>query len=213
MTDANDELLAIRCQLGERAAFDALIDRYAERLRGYARRVAAQEAEVDDLVQDVWLRVLRGLPGLRDPARFRSWLFGIAHRVLIDRLRSRYAAPVEDSTDAADPSSGRRPLADEADLQQLHADRDQVERGMAVLAPPDREAVWLFHFEQLTLDEIAVATSVPVGTVKSRLHRARRQMRLALETDDDAPTNGAEDRASTPDRSNNDRSQNDEGDR
>ncbi len=187
MTDAKDELLAIRCQLGEREAFDALIERYAERLRGYARRVAAQEAEVDDLVQDTWLRVLRGLPGLRDPARFRSWLFGIAHRVLVDRLRSRYAAPVEDSTEDA-----ARPLADEADLQQEHVDRDQVERGMAVLTPPDREAVWLFHFEQLTLDEIALATSVPVGTVKSRLHRARKQMRLALGTNpNDATANDA----------------------
>lgn len=195
MTDANDELLAIRCQLGEREAFDALIERYAERLRGYARRVAAQEAEVDDLVQDIWLRVLRGLPGLRDSARFRSWLFGIAHRVLIDRLRSRYAAPVEDSTEADD-----RPLADEADLQQDHVDRDQVERGMAVLSPPDREAVWLFHFEQLTLDEIAAATSVPVGTVKSRLHRARKQMRLALDVneDDTGPADSGQGFTSTP---------------
>jgi len=195
MTDANDELLAIRCQLGEREAFDALIERYAERLRGYARRVAAQEAEVDDLVQDTWLRVLRGLPGLRDPARFRSWLFGIAHRVLIDRLRSRYAAPAEDSTEADD-----RPLADEADLQQDHVDRDQVERGMAVLSPPDREAVWLFHFEQLTLDEIAAATSVPVGTVKSRLHRARKQMRLALDAtaDDTAAADSGQGSTTTP---------------
>lgn len=194
MSDANDELLAIRCQLGEREAFDALIERYAERLRGYARRVAAQEAEVDDLVQDTWLRVLRGLPGLRDPARFRSWLFGIAHRVLIDRLRSRYAAPAEDSTEADD-----RPLADEADLQQDHVDRDQVERGMAVLSPPDREAVWLFHFEQLTLDEIAAATSVPVGTVKSRLHRARKQMRLALDaTADDSAAADSGQGSTTP---------------
>ncbi|MBY6204129.1 RNA polymerase sigma factor [Halomonas denitrificans] len=180
MTDANDELLAIRCQLGEREAFDALIERYADRLRGYVWRVAANDAEVDDLVQDTWLRVLRGLPGLRDPARFRSWLFGIAHRVLVDRLRSRYAAPPEDSSDDADAS-----LADGADLEQLHVDRDQVERGLSVLTPPDREAVWLYHFEQLTLDEIAGATSVPVGTVKSRLHRARKQMRRVLETNAD----------------------------
>lgn len=176
MTDAHDELLAIRCQLGERPALDELIDRYANRLRGYVRRVAASEAEADDLVQDIWLRVLRGLPGLRDPARLRSWLFGIAHRVLIDRLRSRYAAPDE----VVDETAESR-LADAADLQQLHVDRDQVERGMAVLTPPDREAVWLFYFERLTIEEIAEAASVPPGTVKSRLHRARQQMREALE--------------------------------
>ena len=68
----SDELLAIRCQLGERDAFDELIERYADRLRGYVRRFSNQASETDDLVQDIWLRVLRALPGLREPARLRA---------------------------------------------------------------------------------------------------------------------------------------------
>ena len=170
-----DELLAIRCQLGEREAFDALIDRYAHRLRGFVRRVADSEAEADDLVQETWLRVLRGLPGLRDPRRLRSWLFGIAHRVLIDRLRSRYAEPDHAPVDA---------LADGADLQAEHLRHDQVERGLAALAPPEREAVVLFHLEGLSLAETAEVMAVPVGTAKSRLHRARSRLRAALEATD-----------------------------
>ncbi len=170
-----DELLAIRCQLGERSAFDELIERYADRLRGYVRRVANSESEADDLVQDTWLRVLRGMPGLREPARLRSWLFGIAHRVLIDRLRLRYAEPAHAPIEV---------LVDEADLQDEHLRQDQVEHGLAALAPPEREAVVLFYLEQLSLAEMAEVTAVPVGTVKSRLHRARTRLRAVLETND-----------------------------
>lgn len=167
-----DELLAIRCKLGERAAFDELIERYADRLRSYVRRVADSDVEADDLVQDTWLRVLRGMPGLRDPARLRSWLFGIAHRVIIDRLRLRYAEPAHAPVEV---------LVDEADLQDEHLRHDQVERGLAALAPPEREAVVLCYLEQLSLAEMAEVTAVPIGTVKSRLHRARTRLRAVLE--------------------------------
>ena len=66
-----DELLAIRCQLGEREAFDALIDRWHEPLHHYARRVAGTDEGADDVIQDVWLRVLRGIARLKDPSRLR----------------------------------------------------------------------------------------------------------------------------------------------
>lgn len=167
-----DELLAIRCQLGERSAFDELIERYADRLRGFVRRVACSDSEADDLVQDTWLRILRGLPGLREPARLRAWVFGIAHRVMIDRLRLRYAEPAHAPIES---------LADEADLQAEHLKRDQVERGLAALAPAEREAVVLFYLEQLPLAEMAEVMAVPVGTVKSRLHRARARLRTVLD--------------------------------
>src|SRR4051812_23187894 len=88
-----DALLAVRCQLGERAAFDELIRRWAEPLRRYVRRVAGDAGAADELVQDIWLGVLQGIRRLQEPSRFRSWLFGIAHRRLMDSLRERYAAP------------------------------------------------------------------------------------------------------------------------
>jgi DNA-directed RNA polymerase specialized sigma24 family protein len=90
----NLELLAVRCQLGEREALDALVARWHLPLWKYARRLTGSEAAADDAVQDVWLRVLRGLPGLREPAHLRPWIFGIARRVLMDRLRAQYAAPM-----------------------------------------------------------------------------------------------------------------------
>lgn len=177
----SDELLAIRCQLGERDAFDELIERFAGRLHGYARRFATSDSEADDLVQDTWLRVLRGLPGLREPARLRAWIFSITHRVIVDRLRSRYAEP----TDAP-----MEELADQADLQADHLQRDQIERGLAALAPAEREVLVLYYLEQMPQLEIADVLSVPLGTVKSRLHRARTQIRAVLQSTETAIPTG-----------------------
>src|SRR5574338_965862 len=88
-----DELLAIRCQLGERAAFEELIRRWNDPLWRYVRRIAGEDDGAADLVQEIWLRVIRGMSRLREPARLRPWLFGVARRVAMDRLRQRYAAP------------------------------------------------------------------------------------------------------------------------
>ena len=105
MTD-NLELLAVRCQLGERQALDALVARWHLPLWKYARRLTGGEEAADDVVQDVWLRILRGLPGLREPARLRPWIFGIARRVLMDRLRAQYAAPPIADVDVGDRRRG-----------------------------------------------------------------------------------------------------------
>jgi RNA polymerase sigma factor (sigma-70 family) len=90
-TAAHDEWLVLRCQLGEREAFDRLIARWHPLLWRYAVRLTNDSDTAADVVQEVWLRVLRGLPALRDAARFRAWLFGIARRVLMDRLLDRIA--------------------------------------------------------------------------------------------------------------------------
>lgn len=80
-----DELLALHCQLGDPAACDELILRWALPLHRHALRVSGNPATADDVVQDVWLVVMQGIACMRDPAQFRSWLFGIAHRQLMSR--------------------------------------------------------------------------------------------------------------------------------
>ena len=86
---AEDELIVIRCQLGERDAFDALIGRWHGPLWLYARRIAGSDDAAHDVTQDVWVRVLRGLPGLRDPARVRGRGCSASRGAsLMDRLRA-----------------------------------------------------------------------------------------------------------------------------
>ena len=106
----HDERLALRCLLGEPAAFDELVARWHPGIWRYARRMAGNDHEADNLAQDVWLRVVRGLPRLEEPARIRAWIFGIARRVLMDRLRVRYATPVmaEVELDTLDGPGRRR---------------------------------------------------------------------------------------------------------
>ena len=167
-----DERIVLRCQLGERAAFDDLIRRWAAPVAAYARRVSQDEDAAADLAQDIWLRAFRGIDRLREPRRFRSWLFGIAHRAFADALRRRYATPAfvsDEIEDVADDGAGD------------HEDMDRMELGLAKLPPVEREVLTLFYLQELALEEIADVLAIPAGTVKSRLHRARRLLRQELE--------------------------------
>ncbi|MFJ4670035.1 RNA polymerase sigma factor [Kitasatospora purpeofusca] len=93
----------MRCQLGEREAFGELVDVWHAPLRRYLRGVAGGSPDTaDDLAQETWVAVLRGLPGLRHPERFAPWLFTVARRALTNHLRQAYRAP-ETSPRAAEP--------------------------------------------------------------------------------------------------------------
>ncbi|WP_051742118.1 RNA polymerase sigma factor [Kitasatospora sp. MBT66] len=187
-----DALLVVRCQLGEREAFGELVDVWHAPLWRYLRGVSGGSPHLaDDLSQETWVAVLRGLPGLRRPERFAPWLFTIARRVLSNHLRREYRAPETSArTRAAETSSetgtGTATAADteaavEADqvLDDLLTTM-QVEAGLGDLPPQEREVLILFHLEDLPLAVCAEVLGVPTGTVKSRLHRARRMLRSAL---------------------------------
>lgn len=165
-----DELLAIRCQLGERDAFDALISRWHEPIWRYLRRLTNSDDAAADLAQDTWLKALRGIASLREPASLRAWLFGIARRVAMDRLRRQY-------TRAEDPDVMLDDIpAPEADTD-LESDLAALESGMDSLPMREREILALFYLRELTIEQIATLIDVPAGTVKSRLFRARQLLR------------------------------------
>jgi RNA polymerase sigma factor (sigma-70 family) len=172
-----DELLAIGCQLGERDAFDALIARWHQPLWRHARRVTGDDDVASEVTQDVWLRVLRGIGRLREPARLRAWLFGVAHRVLMDRLRLKYSTP--DTIDVDDVELAGADAPDD-----LEHDLDAMQDALARLPIVEREVLTLFHLRELTLAEVGESLGVPVGTVKSRLFRARRLLRRELDGSD-----------------------------
>ncbi|MGO1069866.1 RNA polymerase sigma factor [Lysobacter sp. CA199] len=170
-----DEWLAVRCQLGEREAFDALVRRWHGPIRGYARRLCGEDELADEIAQDTWLRVLRGMPGLRDAARLRAWLFGIARRAAMDRLRGRYAEPAHEHE--LDSISGEDPAPEQT------MDLELLQRGLHRLPAMEREVLSLHYLQGLALDEIAQVLERPLGTVKSRLHRARGRLRHQFDTE------------------------------
>jgi RNA polymerase sigma-70 factor (ECF subfamily) len=171
---AADELLVVRCQLGEPEAFDLLIHRWHGPLWVYIRRMTGRDEDAQDVLQDVWLRTIRGIPRLRDGSRLRGWLFGIARRALMDRLRRQYATPPTSDLDGQDLPSEPEPIDRESDLAALEAALD-------TLPLPERELLTLFYLRDLSLAELADTLSVPVGTVKSRLFRARQMVRTIME--------------------------------
>jgi RNA polymerase sigma-70 factor (ECF subfamily) len=170
---AADELLVVRCQLGEPDAFDALIGRWHRPLWRYIRRMTGHDEEAQDVEQEVWLRVIRGIARLQDGSRLRGWLFGIARRALMDRLRREYATPILSDVDPGDLVAESESIDNEADLAALEAALD-------TLPAVERDVLTLFYLRDLSLAELADALNVPVGTVKSRLFRARRLLRAAM---------------------------------
>jgi RNA polymerase sigma factor (sigma-70 family) len=168
-----DELLVIRCQLGERDAFDSLISRWHEPVWRYLRRLSGSDDAAGDLTQDTWLRVLRSMASLREPASFRAWLFGIARRVAMDRLRRQYVRAVDEAVELEELPAP----AEDADFE---ADLVALEAGMDKLPLRERETLALFYLRELTIEDIATLLAVPAGTVKSRLFRARKLLRQEL---------------------------------
>ena len=170
----DDELLAIRCQLGEPAAFDDLIGRWHGPLWAFVRRFTGNDDAARETLQDVWLRVIRGIVRLRDGSKLRAWLFGIARRTLMDRLRDQYARARAVDADVDVDEIPAEPAVDEI------GDLDALERALEQIPLLEREAVTLFYLQELSLNEIAEALNVPVGTVKSRLFRGRRLLRQRM---------------------------------
>ncbi|MEU4579817.1 RNA polymerase sigma factor [Nonomuraea sp. ATR24] len=164
-----DELLVVRAQLGERAALAELVRRWHPRVWTYTRRML-DAGRADDVTQEIWLAVVRGLPRLREPGRFTPWLFTVARRAVADRLREEYGRAEEPA--AAEPAAG--------DPVEAMVDRASLVAGLAALPVAEREVLVLFYLEELTVEECAQVCGIPPGTVKSRLNRARRLLARRL---------------------------------
>lgn len=181
MNDENlqDAALAVRCQLGEQDAWVALIDRWQPRLWRFVLRMLPNRVTAEDVLQTIWLRVIRSIVHLREPEAFAAWVYRIARLAIADQLREQYRhPPTEQFVDIADGDDGFE-FVDIA---------DSVESGLGRLHPTDREALVLYYFEQLPVGEVAEICGVPPGTIKSRLHRARTIIGKALKNEEQHAT-------------------------
>ena len=166
-----DELLVTLVQSGDRGALERLAVRWQPRLLRSARRFTGDAELAREAVQESWIGIVSGLGKLRDASRFPAWAFQILRRRCADRVRAVAAdRPRSDElTETNEPASTPRP-----------DDGIAINRAFAKLSTDQRIAATLFFVEQLTLDEIAIATGAPVGTVKSRIFAARRKLKEAL---------------------------------
>src|SRR5262249_9549852 len=169
-----EQVLVVRCQTGDEDAFTALVERYGRRLRYYLRKMLGGSADAaEDMLPDVWLDVVRGAGRLAAAGAFRPWVYRVAPDRAARRLRRRCpdVQPLLD-LDPADDSAGGDFSA--ADAERIHAALNE-------LAAEHREVLVLRFLEEMSYEEIARVVGGPLGTVRSRLHYAKRALRRILE--------------------------------
>ena len=173
-SDLSWELLAVRCQLGEAAAFEELVGKLHLRLWGYLIRLIGERGAAEDVLQETWLRVLRDISRLREPARLVSWIFGITRHIAFDALRRRRVTVDLEEAEVLELAAGAD-RASEAEERALLLAGELLE--LPIL---EREVLTLFYLDELSLRQVAEIAGVPEGTVKSRLFRARRLLHERL---------------------------------
>jgi RNA polymerase sigma-70 factor (ECF subfamily) len=195
MTQTDVELVA-RAQEGDEAAFEQLVRRHQRYVFNLAYRVLDDYAEAEELAQEAFVRVWRGLPGFRGQAQFTTWLYRIACNLCLNRLpRLRrellQIEPLEEVLVNPDPSPSDVYAAREMSAF-LHTQLDR-------LPEKYRLVLTLRYLQHLSYTEIAAALEVPMGTVQTHLHRARRLLRERLRRWEEH-TPGSEDDTGIPTR-------------
>jgi RNA polymerase sigma-70 factor, ECF subfamily len=181
----SDRMLMERYRDGDATAFNELYRRYRAPVRRFVAKLCWGQDEADEVVQEVWLAVIRGARSYRPTARFTTYLFSIAHRRLQDRWRSRDRRDRTFGT--ADPAPELHEIADEgATVPEDWASRAELRSAlMAAIErlPPPQRAVFLLKAEaELSLEEIAAATGASLEATKSRMRYAVARLRARLAT-------------------------------
>ena len=170
----DDRIYVIQAQLGDDDAFMKLVDHYSGRLLYYIRRLLEDADRSDDVLQEVWLRAYKKINTLRDASVFSVWLYRIARNRAIQVLRneSRYVF-VERHDESA--------LIDDNRESWFFDDINKLHRVLRTLSPGQKEAIVLRFFEEMNYQEISDIMGCSVGTVRSRIHYAKRELRKKME--------------------------------
>ena len=177
LTAAAERALVERCRAGDEQAFQELVERYKDLVFALIARTVQDRTRAEDLAQDVFLRVHRGLPYFRGEARLSTWIYRIVANVCLqDRARPAAAESIDDS------KPGRMPSGTDRQFGDLEL-RDRLEKAIARLPAHYRLVIAAHYLQDMRYEDLAEALDLPLGTVKTQLHRAKQQLRRLLETD------------------------------
>jgi RNA polymerase sigma-70 factor, ECF subfamily len=174
-----EDALVARLRRGDRGAFEELVIAYQHRVFGVALRMLGNRAEAEDIAQETFLRAHRALPEFRGDARLHTWLYAIASRLCLNRLASADRRLVRGDDAALAAAATDEPTA-AARVERAELDA-AVREAIAALPEERRIVVVLRDLEGLSYEEIAEVLELELGTVRSRLHRARMDLKAKLE--------------------------------
>lgn len=175
LTAAAERALVERCRAGDEQAFQELVDRHKDLVFALIARTVQDRSRAEDLAQDVFLRVHRGLPYFRGEARLSTWIYRIVANVCLqDHGKPGAAESLDDGRTA--PGSADRQFGD-LEL------RDRLEKAIARLPPNYRLVIAAHYLQGVRYEDLAEALELPLGTIKTQLHRAKQQLRRLLETE------------------------------
>jgi RNA polymerase sigma-70 factor (ECF subfamily) len=169
----HDEWIVLRCQAGEPNAFADLVAMMERPLLYYATKLTGNAEVALDVLQEVWMKAFRGIRKLKDPGALRPWLYRITHGMAVDRIRKHISRERAEEAHAAG-------FQESADLTFAEDDAAAIHEALNELAPKHREVLVLYFLEDFSLAEIATVAGCSEGTVKSRLHYAKKAMKEIL---------------------------------
>ena len=177
----------------DQAAFEALVDLYSAKLYGFLFRLTGKREDAEDLVQEVFVRLVQAIERYEHDGRFEAWLFRIAMNLARDRVRRLSRAPGIVALGPSHEGDGggdrvsrtgkncQEPAVDYP--MQLADDVDRLQKALSQLPSSERETVMLRHYSDMTFAEIAAAMAIPLGTALARAHRGLARLRELMESD------------------------------
>lgn len=169
------ELLLLQHRRGKPGALEKLVELWERPLYYYVRRLVNSEDKAKDVTQEVWLNVIRKIGAVRDPAAFPAWLYKVARTHTVDHFRKTpsFEPLPEDGSVADVAGTNMNVLPSTLDAEELHW-------GLSQLSPPHSECLILHFLEGFSVEEVGSITGVAPGTVKSRIHYAKKALRDVL---------------------------------
>ena len=176
--------LVDRCVGGSERAFADLVDRYKLMVYNLVDRIVCDQDATDDLAQEVFIKVHRGLPAFRGDAKLSTWIYRIAYRTCLEELkaprsRQRFVPIQEEAGDPDSVALGVSLGGPDVELERVGL-RGDLEHWMAELSPQHRSALTLYYLRERRYQEIAEIMNLPEGTVKTYLHRAKQYLRKRM---------------------------------
>jgi RNA polymerase sigma-70 factor (ECF subfamily) len=174
--------LIARAKRGSADAFGALVDAYKERLFAFVWRMVRDHHEAEDICQSAFVRAYEALSSYSESYAFSTWLFTIAYRLCVNRLRKRrtLSGEVDFSRIGRDEADAPQTVANTEEARRL---RKLIWNAVARLSPPQKSSVLLFYSEGKSCEEIGRVLEMPTVTIKSHQHRARAKLPTALRSE------------------------------